>query len=103
MFNDRSDHGAFFSNTGDAVYSEKDSDFRKIYNAVMQTLFRISYRIVNDEEAAEDLVHDSLIKMREKKLVFPSFSYCARITRQLYFDRRKGTKTRTAIGGSKFR
>ena len=72
MFNDRSDHGAFFSNSGDAVYSEKDSDFRKIYNAVMQTLFRISYRIVNDEEAAEDLVHDSLIKMREKKLVFPS-------------------------------
>ena len=72
MFNDRSDHGSFFSNSDNAVYSEKDSDFRKIYNAVMQTLFRISYRIVNDEEAAEDLVHDSLIKMREKKLVFPS-------------------------------
>ena len=72
MFNDKSDHGSFFSNSGDAVYSEKDSDFRKIYNAVMQTLFRISYRIVNDEEAAEDLVHDSLIKMRERKLVFPS-------------------------------
>ena len=38
----------------------------------MQLLFRISYRVVNEEEAAEDLVHDSLIKMREKKLVFPS-------------------------------
>ena len=38
----------------------------------MSLLFKISYRIVNDEEAAEDLVHDSLIKMHEKKLVFPS-------------------------------
>ncbi|MBO5401522.1 MAG: RNA polymerase sigma factor [Spirochaetaceae bacterium] len=54
------------------LHAENDSDFRKIYNSVMQTLFRVSYRIVNDEEAAEDLVHDSLIKMREKKLVFPS-------------------------------
>ena len=74
MFNDRSDHGSFFSNSDNAVYSEKDSDFRKIYNAVMQTLFRISYRIVNDEEAAEDIVHDSLIKMTEKAMVFPSMN-----------------------------
>lgn len=49
-----------------------EADFKIIYNATMQLLFRISYRIVNDEEAAEDLVHDSLIKANEKKLVFPS-------------------------------
>lgn len=54
------------------VYAAKESDFRKIYNELMSLLFKISYRIVNDEEAAEDLVHDSLIKMHEKKLVFPS-------------------------------
>ena len=73
MFNNGNDHESFFLKKDDTtLYSEKDSDFRKIYNAVMQTLFRVSYRIVNDEEAAEDLVHDSLIKMREKKLVFPS-------------------------------
>lgn len=62
----------FSSQDNDVLCAEKDSDFRKIYNNVMQLLFRISFRIVNEEEAAEDLVHDSLIKMREKKLVFPS-------------------------------
>ena len=49
-------------------------DFRTIYDASMQMLFKISYRIVNDEEAAEDLVHDSLIKANEKSLVFPSLN-----------------------------
>ena len=38
----------------------------------MSLLFKISFRIVNDEEAAEDLVHDSFIKANEKELVFPS-------------------------------
>ena len=47
-------------------------DFRKVYNATMQLLFKVSFRIVNDEEVAEDLVHDSYIKANEKKLVFPS-------------------------------
>ena len=49
-------------------------DFRKIYDASMQMLFRIAYKIVNDEDAAEDLVHDSLIKANEKELVFPSLN-----------------------------
>lgn len=49
-------------------------DFKTIYDASMQMLFRVSYRIVNDEEAAEDLVHDSLIKANEKGLVFPSIN-----------------------------
>ena len=73
MFNGGMNQESFFSkNNQDVLIAEKDSDFRKIYNAVMQLLFRVSFRIVNDEEVAEDLVHDSLIKMREKKLVFPS-------------------------------
>ena len=37
-------------------------------------LFRIAYKIVNDEDAAEDLVHDSLIKANEKGLEFPSLN-----------------------------
>lgn len=49
-------------------------DFRKIYDACMQMLFKISFKIVNDEEAAEDLAHDSLIKANEKGLVFPSLN-----------------------------
>lgn len=50
------------------------ADFKVIYDATMQMLFRISYRIVNDEEAAEDLSHDSLIKANEKKIQFPSIN-----------------------------
>ena len=51
---------------------EDQADFRKLYDATMQLLFKVSYRIVDDEEAAEDLVHDSYIKANEKKMVFPS-------------------------------
>lgn len=57
-----------------ALNAGNPADFRTIYDASMQMLFRISYRIVNDEEAAEDLVHDSLIKANEKCLVFPSIN-----------------------------
>lgn len=49
-------------------------DFKTIYNATMQMLFKISYRIVNDEEVAEDLAHDSLIKANEKGLTFPTMN-----------------------------
>ena len=49
-------------------------DFKKIYDATMQMLFKVAYRVVNDEEAAEDLAHDSLIKANEKNLVFPSIN-----------------------------
>ena len=70
--NDMNQNPLFSNNDNTVLHAENDSDFRKIYNNVMQLLFRISYRVVNEEEAAEDLVHDSLIKMREKKLVFPS-------------------------------
>jgi RNA polymerase sigma factor (sigma-70 family) len=58
--------------TGHQLHAADSADFKTIYNATMQVLYKISYRIVNDEEAAEDLVHDSLIKANEKALVFPS-------------------------------
>ena len=48
------------------------ADFRRLYNETMALLYKVSWRIVNDEEAAEDLVHDSYIKANEKGLVFPS-------------------------------
>ncbi|MDY6396998.1 MAG: RNA polymerase sigma factor [Treponema sp.] len=48
------------------------SDFRAIYNETFTLLYRVAWRVVNDEEAAEDLVHDSYIKASEKKMVFPS-------------------------------
>ena len=48
------------------------ADFRTLYNETFSLLYKISWRIVSDEEAAEDLVHDSYIKANEKALVFPS-------------------------------
>ena len=56
----------------DAINCADSKDFKKLYDATMELLFKVSFRIVNDEEAAEDLVHDSYIKVNEKQLVFPS-------------------------------
>ena len=71
MFNfKREDQGE----NGEQLNAGDPADFRKIYDATMQMLFKVSFRIVNDEEAAEDIVHDSLIKANEKALVFPSLN-----------------------------
>jgi RNA polymerase sigma-70 factor (ECF subfamily) len=50
------------------------ADFRRIYNETMILLFKVSWRIVNDEDAAEDLVHDSFIKASEKGMTFPTMN-----------------------------
>lgn len=70
MFN-LSDGNAGFSMQINAGTPE---DFKKIYDSSMQMLFRIAFKIVNDEDVAEDLAHDSLIKAHEKNLVFPSLN-----------------------------
>lgn len=54
------------------IHAGNAVDFRRLYNELMPLLYKISYRVVGDEETAEDLVHDSLIKANEKDLVFPS-------------------------------
>ncbi len=50
----------------------KETDFRAVYDANITLLLKVATRIVNDSDVAEDLVHDSLIKMHERALVFPS-------------------------------
>ena len=59
---------------GTALNAGNPVDFKTIYDATMQMLYKVAYRVVNDEEAAEDLAHDSLIKANEKSLVFPSIN-----------------------------
>lgn len=59
-----------FGEEKEGLHADNPLDFKEIYYSNIQLLFRISYRIVCDEEAAEDLVHDSLIKMSEKKMFF---------------------------------
>ena len=51
-----------------------EKDFNEIYAEVMPIIFKVSYRVVRDEEAAEDLCHDALIKMTEKDMAFPSIN-----------------------------
>lgn len=51
---------------------DSQADFKCIYDETMELLFRIAYKIVNDEEIAEDMAHDSLLKVHEKAMVFPS-------------------------------
>ena len=51
-----------------------ENAFKAIYREVMPVIFKVSRRIVGDEEAAEDLCHDALIKMTEKDMSFPSIN-----------------------------
>lgn len=62
------------NNDSGELHCADSRDFRKIYDTTMTLLFKVSYKIVNDEEAAEDLVHDSYIKANEKAMVFPSMN-----------------------------
>jgi len=55
-----------------SLRAKNDADFRTIYAATMPVLFKVAVRIAGNEEAAEDLCHDALIKMTEKDMQFPS-------------------------------
>lgn len=77
-----------------------DADFRTIYSTTMPLLFRISLRIAGNEEAAEDLCHDALIKMTEKDMQFPSVNdakyWLIRVVKNgsLNYAKRKGRERR---------
>jgi len=49
-----------------------DEDFRFIYEMTMNIIYKVSYNITKRREIAEDICHDCLIKMTEKKMTFPS-------------------------------
>jgi RNA polymerase sigma-70 factor (ECF subfamily) len=53
---------------------EKNStpDFRRLYDTVFSILFRVAYRIVGSEEAAEDLCQEAFFRLYEKNMVFPN-------------------------------
>lgn len=51
-----------------------DGDFKIIYDAAIPALYKVAYNVVRDEDAAEDLCHDALIKMTEKRMKFPSLN-----------------------------
>jgi len=80
--------------------ANRDADFRKIYTVTMPVLFRIALRIAGNEEAAEDLCHDALIKMTEKNMKFPSINdakyWLIRVVKNasLNYAKRKGRERR---------
>ena len=43
-----------------------DKDFKTIYDAAVPALYKVAYNVVREEDAAEDLCHDALIKMTER-------------------------------------
>lgn len=80
-----------YSNMDGKVWDAScNEDFAQIYNATMPTLYKIAYRIVLDEDIAEDLSHDSLIKANEKKMRFPSLNdakyWLIRVTKNNAFN-----------------
>ncbi|MDR1374664.1 MAG: RNA polymerase sigma factor [Treponema sp.] len=48
------------------------AEFRNLYDSAFPILFRVAYRIVNSEEAAEDLCQEAFFKLYEKDMVFPN-------------------------------
>jgi RNA polymerase sigma-70 factor (ECF subfamily) len=48
------------------------AEFRRLYDSTFTVLFRVAYRVVGDEGAAEDLCQDAYIRLYEKNMVFPS-------------------------------
>ena len=80
----------------EALKAVSEEDFKTIYETLMPVLYKVSYNIVGDEDTAEDICHDSLIKMSEKKMVFPSLDdakyWLIRVTRNasLNYVKRKG-------------
>lgn len=49
-----------------------EAQIRSLYESVFHLLYRIAYRISGNAEAAEDVVHDSFIRLVEKNIPFPS-------------------------------
>ncbi len=66
----------------------------------MPVLFKVAIRIAGNEEAAEDLCHDALIKMTEKDMQFPSLNdakyWLIRVVKNasLNYAKRKGRERR---------
>ena len=51
---------------------EFNREFKKLYDSTFQILFRVSYRVTNNAEAAEDLCQESFFRLYEKNMVFPN-------------------------------
>jgi len=50
-----------------------EAEFRDLYNYAFPILYKVSYRITNSGEEAEDLCHNAFFRLHEKNMVFPNY------------------------------
>ncbi len=48
------------------------AEFRRLYDSTFPVLFRVAYRIVGTEDAAEDLCQDAFFRLYERNMQFPN-------------------------------
>ncbi len=48
------------------------AEFRRLYDSAFPVLFRVAYRIVGSEDAAEDLCQDAFFRLYERNMRFPN-------------------------------
>ncbi|MCA1950924.1 MAG: RNA polymerase sigma factor [Treponema sp.] len=48
------------------------AEFRRLYDSTFPVLFRVAYRIVGTEDAAEDLCQDAFFRLYERNMEFPN-------------------------------
>lgn len=98
--NNKSSSQGAKAETGGAVDCTDPRDFRRVYDGAMELMFKISYKITGDKEAAEDLAHDSFIKAYEHAMVFPSLDdakfWLIRVVKNasLNYAKRKGREAK---------
>ncbi len=54
--------------------ARSDADFELIYKATIKVLYKIAFNVIREDDTAEDVCHDALIKMTEKDMKFPSIN-----------------------------
>ena len=75
-------------------------DFRTLYEANVDMLLKIAFRITNSIEPAEDIVHDAFGKLVEKKMLFPTPNdakyWLIRVVKNgaINYAKRKGRETK---------
>jgi len=57
---------------GKAMEWNSTVEFQRLYDSAFNILLRVSYRITNSWEAAEDICQESFFRLYEKNMVFPN-------------------------------
>ena len=73
LFNDVSNYETLHTGMGEASpqgFSARE--FRRLYDTVFTILFRVTFRITNSEQAAEDICQEAFFRLYEKNMVFPN-------------------------------